>query len=46
MVQASRVREECTFMLMWKVIEHPATEKVFVTPGRREMANYIEGRYG
>jgi phosphate transport system ATP-binding protein len=46
MVQASRVSEECTFMLMGKVIEHAATEKMFVTPGHRETANYIEGRYG
>ncbi|RKZ11796.1 phosphate ABC transporter ATP-binding protein, partial [bacterium] len=34
------------FMLMGKVIEHTATESMFVTPARQETADYIEGRYG
>ena len=46
MSQARRASEECIFMLMGKVIEHAATEKLFVTPGHRETADYIEGRYG
>jgi phosphate transport system ATP-binding protein len=46
MAQARRASEECIFMLMGKVIEHAATEKMFVTPGHKETANYIEGRYG
>jgi ABC-type phosphate transport system ATPase subunit len=33
-------------MLMGKVVEHSATEDMFVTPARRETADYIEGRYG
>jgi ABC-type phosphate transport system ATPase subunit len=33
-------------MLMGKVIEHGATDKIFVTPTHQETANYIEGRYG
>jgi phosphate transport system ATP-binding protein len=46
MAQARRASEECIFMLMGKVIEHAATEKMFVTPGHKETADYIEGRYG
>jgi len=46
MAQARRASEECIFMLMGKVIEHAATEKMFVTPRHKETADYIEGRYG
>jgi phosphate transport system ATP-binding protein len=46
MAQARRASEECVFMLMGKVVEHAPTEQVFVTPKRRETADYIEGRYG
>jgi phosphate transport system ATP-binding protein len=46
MAQARRASEECIFMLMGKVIEHQATEDLFVTPAQKETADYIEGRYG
>jgi phosphate transport system ATP-binding protein len=46
MAQARRASEECIFMLMGKVIEHTATDAMFVTPQRQETADYIEGRYG
>jgi len=46
MAQARRASEECIFMLMGKVIEHQATEKLFVTPKDSQTADYIEGRYG
>jgi phosphate transport system ATP-binding protein len=46
MAQARRASEECIFMLMGKVIEHTATEDLFVTPQNKETADYIEGRYG
>jgi phosphate transport system ATP-binding protein len=46
MAQARRASEECIFMLMGKVVEHAPTERLFVTPARRETADYIEGRYG
>ncbi len=46
MAQARRASEECIFMLLGKVIEHTATEKLFVTPEHKETADYIEGRYG
>lgn len=46
MSQARRASEECIFMLMGKVIEHSATDKMFVTPKHQETADYIEGRYG
>ena len=46
MAQARRASEECIFMLLGKVIEHRATEEMFVTPAHKETADYIEGRYG
>ncbi|RLA49042.1 MAG: phosphate ABC transporter ATP-binding protein [Gammaproteobacteria bacterium] len=46
MAQARRTSEECIFMLMGKVIEHTATNTMFVTPAQQETADYIEGRYG
>ncbi len=46
MAQARRASEECIFMLLGKVIEHTATEDMFVTPAKQETADYIEGRYG
>jgi len=46
MAQARRASEECIFMLLGKVIEHTATEDMFVTPKKQETADYIEGRYG
>jgi phosphate transport system ATP-binding protein len=46
MAQARRASDECVFMLLGKVIEHAATEEMFVTPVHQETADYIEGRYG
>ncbi len=46
MAQARRASEECIFMLLGRMIEHSATAEMFVTPTRRETADYIEGRYG
>ncbi len=46
MAQARRASEECIFMLLGKVIEHTNTTDLFVTPAKKETADYIEGRYG
>ncbi|HEU5073079.1 MAG TPA: phosphate ABC transporter ATP-binding protein, partial [Polyangiaceae bacterium] len=46
MAQARRASEECVFMLLGKVIEHSATDEMFVTPKNQKTADYIEGRYG
>jgi phosphate transport system ATP-binding protein len=46
MAQARRASDECIFMLMGKVIEHSRTGDMFVTPKKKETADYIEGRYG
>ncbi len=46
MAQARRASEECIFMLLGKVVEHTATDEMFVTPRHKETADYIEGRYG
>lgn len=46
MAQARRASDECAYMLMGRMIEHSATEEMFVTPKHKETADYIEGRYG
>jgi phosphate transport system ATP-binding protein len=46
MAQARRASEETIFMLLGKVIEHRATEDLFLTPEHQQTADYIEGRYG
>jgi len=46
MAQARRASDECIFMLLGKVGEHGATDELFVSPRRRETADYVEGRYG
>jgi len=46
MAQARRASEETVFMLLGRVIEHRATEELFLTPEHKETADYIEGRYG
>jgi phosphate transport system ATP-binding protein len=46
MAQARRASDECVFMLMGKVVEHSATERMFVSPAQSETSDYIEGRFG
>lgn len=46
MAQARRASEECIFMFLGRVIEHTPTTEMFVTPRKKETADYIEGRYG
>jgi phosphate transport system ATP-binding protein len=46
MAQARRASDECVFMLMGKVVEHTATEAMFVAPQHTETSDYIEGRFG
>ncbi len=46
MAQARRASEECIFMLMGKVVEHRATDEMFLAPKKQETADYIEGRFG
>jgi phosphate transport system ATP-binding protein len=46
MAQARRVSSECVFMLMGQIIEHNRTVDMFLTPGDKRTAEYIEGRYG
>jgi phosphate transport system ATP-binding protein len=46
MAQARRASEECIFMLMGKVVEHRATDELFLAPDKKETADYIEGRFG
>jgi phosphate transport system ATP-binding protein len=44
--QARRASEETAFMLMGRMVEHRATEELFLAPREQETADYIEGRYG
>ena len=46
MAQARRATEECVFMLNGKIVEHTATDAMFVSPQHEQTADYIEGRYG
>jgi phosphate transport system ATP-binding protein len=46
MSQASRVSEECIFMLLGEMIEHRRTQEMFLAPRDSRTADYIEGRYG
>ncbi len=46
MAQASRISDECVFMLLGEVIEHRKTTDLFLTPQDPRTADYIEGRYG
>jgi phosphate transport system ATP-binding protein len=46
MAQARRASEETAFMLLGRVVEHRATERLFLAPREQETADYIEGRYG
>jgi phosphate transport system ATP-binding protein len=46
MAQARRVSHECAFMLMGEMVEHAATNRLFLTPRDPRTADYIEGRYG
>ncbi|MGM0669306.1 MAG: phosphate ABC transporter ATP-binding protein, partial [Gemmatimonadota bacterium] len=46
MAQARRASEETVFMLLGRIVEHRATDEIFLTPQRKETADYIEGRYG
>ncbi|HEV2446216.1 MAG TPA: phosphate ABC transporter ATP-binding protein [Candidatus Sulfopaludibacter sp.] len=46
MAQARRVSSECAFMLLGEVVEHSATDQLFLTPRNPRTADYIEGRYG
>ena len=46
MAQARRASDECVFMLMGRVVEHTATETMFVAPAKQETSDYIEGRFG
>jgi phosphate transport system ATP-binding protein len=46
MAQARRASDECVFMLLGRVVEHTATEMMFVAPRQKETSDYIEGRFG
>jgi len=46
MAQARRASEETAFMLLGRMVEHRATEDLFLRPRKQETADYIEGRYG
>ena len=46
MQQAARVSQDTAFMLLGKLIEFDATEKIFTNPARKETDDYVSGRFG
>jgi phosphate transport system ATP-binding protein len=46
MAQARRASDECAFMLLGRLVEHTATEDLFLVPRHQETADYVEGRFG
>jgi len=46
MQQASRVSDLTAFMYMGRLIEYGLTEKLFVTPLKKQTEDYITGRFG
>ena len=46
MAQARRASDECVFMLLGELVEHQATEDLFLHPANPKTAEYIEGRFG
>ncbi|GHT42626.1 phosphate import ATP-binding protein PstB [Endomicrobiia bacterium] len=44
--QASRVGDRTAFFLMGKLVEIDKTDKLFVTPQKKETEDYITGRFG
>jgi len=46
MQQASRVSDYTAFMYMGRLIEYGVTEKLFVTPMKKQTEEYITGRFG
>jgi phosphate transport system ATP-binding protein len=46
MSQASRVSQECVFMLLGRIVEHGPTMDVFHKPKQKQTELYVTGRYG
>jgi len=46
MQQASRVSDYTAFMYMGRMIEYGVTERLFVTPQKKQTEDYITGRFG
>ena len=44
--QASRVGSRTAFFLMGKLVEVEKTEKMFISPGKKQTEDYITGRFG
>jgi len=46
MQQASRVSEDCGFMLLGELVEFSPTTQMFTTPRDQRTQDYVTGRYG
>lgn len=44
--QARRVSQACIFMLLGRIIEQGATQRVFLNPQHKDTEMYVTGRYG
>lgn len=46
MAQATRISDECIFMLLGRVVEHRPTRELFESPRDERTAAYVAGRFG
>ena len=46
MQQASRVSDYTAFLFMGELVEYGETEKIFLTPKKKQTEDYITGRFG
>ena len=46
MSQATRVSDDCIFMLLGEIVEHRSTQELFAHPRDARTADYVAGRYG
>ena len=46
MQQASRVSDYTAFMYLGRLIEYDITEKIFLTPSKKQTEDYVSGKFG
>lgn len=46
MQQATRVSDECGFMLLGELVEFAETSKIFTNPENKQTQDYVTGRFG
>ena len=46
MQQAARVSDYTAFMYLGRLIEYDITEKIFLTPLKKQTEDYVSGKFG